>query len=118
MPCASLMEVIAVEPMSENNIAWTVNVSVTPSWELFHTFIFTLFQAEILFRISFEIHYEYLSIKSYNHLYLDFKCSTIQDCHGRGFCDESGTCQCNVNWDWMKDCSGKFLLCLHNKQKV
>ena len=116
MPCASLMEVIAVEPMSENNIAWTVNVSV--SWELFHTFIFTLFQAEILFRISFDIHYEYLSIKSYNHLYLDFKCSTIQDCHGRGFCDESGTCQCNVNWDWMKDCSGKFLLCLQNKQKV
>ena len=98
------MEVIAVEPMSENNIAWTVNVSVTPSWELFHTFILTLFRAEILFRISFDIHYEYL--------FLDFKCSTIQDCNGRGFCDEYGTCQCSVNWDWSEDCSGKSLLCL------
>ena len=50
--------------------------------------------------------------------FLDFKCSTNEDCNGRGFCDEYGTCQCSVNWDWSEDCSGKFLLCLQNMQKV
>ena len=84
----------------------------------FSYFYIYTFHAEILFRISFDIHNEYLSIKSYNHRFLDFKCSTMEDCNWRGICDEFGTCQCIVNWDWSQDCSGKFLLCLQNMQKV
>ena len=60
----------------------------------------------------------FVLIESYNYLFLDFKCSTNADCHGKGFCDESATCQCSVNWDSKEDCSGKFLLCLQNIQKV
>ena len=33
----------------------------------------------------------------------------MEDCHWRGICDEFGTCQCIVNWDWSQDCSGKIL---------
>ena len=40
----------------------------------------------------------------------DFKCTIHEDCHGHGYCDEFGVCQCQPQWDRIEDCSGEKIL--------